>query len=114
MNNIATLTAEHGFDLARAASLASRLYMKHPRSATVADTLGWTLFLQGKADLALPLLKQGVAGIPGNPLHRYHLGASLMKVGKQGAGRKELAEALRISGTFDGAARARALLRGEV
>ena len=113
MNNIASLTAEHGFDLERAATLASRLYAKHPKDPAVADTLGWTLYRQGKVEQALPLLKQGVAGMPGNPLHRYHLGVALLKSGNQIAGRKELEASLRISGTFDGAAKARALLSGK-
>jgi cytochrome c-type biogenesis protein CcmH/NrfG len=114
MNNIASLTAEHGFDFERAAALASRLYAKHPKDPTVADTLGWTLFRQGKTRDAVPLLKQAVTGMPGNPVHRYHLGAALLQEGYQAAGRKELETALRISGNFDGAAKARALLAGKV
>jgi Flp pilus assembly protein TadD len=110
MNNIASLTAEHGFDMDRAAALSSRLYAKYPKNAAVADTLGWTLFRQGKTGEAVPLLKQGVAGMPGNPVHRYHLGVALQKSGNQTAGRKELETSLRISGNFDGAVKARALL----
>ena len=112
MNNIASLTADHGYDLNRAATLASRLYVKYPENPTAADTLGWTLFRQGKIALAVPLLKQGVAGMPDNPLHRYHLGVALFKAGNQTAGRKELEEARRISGNFDGATKARTHVRG--
>jgi cytoskeletal protein CcmA (bactofilin family) len=48
--------------------------------------------------------------MPGNPVHRYHLGAALQKSGNQAAGRKELETSLQISGNFDGAVKARALL----
>ena len=111
MNNVATLTARSGFNLNRAATLAARLYAKYGDNPDVADTLGWTLFLQGKTGEALPLLKQAVTQKPGSPLHHYHLGAALMKSGEPAAGKIQLAGALRSSGTFYGADRARALLR---
>ena len=111
MNNIATLTARSGRDLNRAATLAARLYAKYPANPDVADTLGWTLFLLGKTGEALPLLKQAVARKPESPLHHYHLGAALMKYDNQAVGKKELETALRISGTFYGADKARALLK---
>lgn len=110
MNNFACLNAEHGFDMERSAPLAALLYAKHPREAAVADTLGWTLFRQGKIDEALPLLRQATEGMPGNPIHHYHLGVALLKSGRHSAGKRELSEALKISGTFDGAAKARELL----
>ena len=110
MNNIASLNAEHGFDMERSAALAARLYAKHPKEPAVADTLGWTLYRQGKVEQALPLLRQGVAGMPGNPTHRYHLGALLIKMGQRAEGRKELTEALKSGGAFEGATRARELL----
>ncbi len=110
MNNIASLNAEHGFDMERSAALAALLYARHPKEPAVADTLGWTLCRQGKLEQALPLLRQGVTGMPGNPTHRYHLGALLLKMGEQAKGRKELTEALKSGGTFEGSARARALL----
>ncbi len=113
MNSIASLNSEHGYDLERSATLAARLYAKYPSDPTVADTLGWTLFLQGKLDLALPLLQQGVDGMPGNPKNHYHLGAAFLKAGATAAGRKELASALKLSKEFDGAANARALLGGK-
>ena len=111
MNNFASVNAEYGFDIERSATLAARLYNRQPRNPTVADTLGWTLFRQGKIELALPLLRQGVAGIPDNPVHRYHLGAALIKSGQGAAGNRELSTALQISEAFDGAAKARELIQ---
>ncbi len=113
MNNVASVNAEYGFDLERSAALAARLYNRQPKNPTVADTLGWTLFLQGKTELALPLLQQGVTGMPENPVRRYHLGAALKKSGQQAAGNRELSTALQLSSTFFGAGKAKALLTGK-
>jgi predicted Zn-dependent protease len=110
MNNIALLIADHGYELERAADLASRLYTHYPKDPAVVDTMGWVLFKQGKLDQALPLLRFAATGAPNNPVHRYHYGAALLKVGQTAAGRKELETALKISRDFDGAAQARALL----
>ncbi len=114
MNNIASLSVEHGFDLERAATLAARMYAKYPRDPAVADTLGWVLFSQqGKLEQALPLLRFAATAAPRNPIHRYHYGAALLKNGQVEVGRKELAAALKLSGEFDGAEKARALLGGK-
>jgi len=109
-NNIAVLHAEHGYELERAATLASRLYHKYPRAPAFADTMGWVLFKQGKVGQALPLLRQAVAGEPEAPEHHYHLGSALLKDGDSEAGRNELETALKISDKFDGADKARVLL----
>jgi cellulose synthase operon protein C len=111
MNNIASLSVEHGFDLARAATLAARMYAKYPRDPAVADTLGWVLHNQGKRNEALPLLQFAATGSPDNPVHRYHYGAALVKNGQTAAGRKELEAALKLSRGFDGAGRAQTLLK---
>lgn len=113
INNIASLSADHGFDLERAASLAARMYTKYPQDPAVADTLGWVLYQQRKLEQALPLLQFAAHGAPGNPVARYHYGTALLKNGQTEAGRRELEMALKISREFDGAARARALLGGK-
>ena len=113
MNNIAQLTADHGYELDRAATLASRLYAKYPKDPAVVDTLGWVLFKQGKLEEALPLLQFAAVGAPNNPAHRYHYGTALLKEGQTAAGLKELEAALKISKDFDGADKARALLGGK-
>ncbi len=113
MNNIALLTADHGYDLERAAAVASRLYAKYPGDPALADTLGWVLFRQGKLGEALPLLQLAAVRLPDNPVHRYHYGALLVKSGRSEEGRKELKAALGLSREFDGADKARALLGGK-
>ena len=110
MNNIALLHAEHGYDLERAALLASQLYSSAPGDPTVLDTYGWVLCKQGKLGQALPLLRRSVAGLPQAPEGRYHLGAALLKAGRIAAGRMQLEKALELSKDFDGAVQARKLL----
>ena len=110
MNNIACLSADHGFDLTRAAALAARMWAQHPQDPAVADTLGWVLFRQGKVTEALPLLMRAVAGAPNNPLHRYHYGMALRQAGQSAASRTELAAALKLSRNFNGAEQAADLL----
>jgi Flp pilus assembly protein TadD len=110
MNNIALLIADHGYELERASALAAELYTKNPKNPGVIDTMGWVLFKQGKQEQALALLQMAAAGAPKNPVHRYHYGVALLKGGDVTVGRRELAEALKLSGTFDGAAQAKALL----
>jgi tetratricopeptide (TPR) repeat protein len=110
LNNLAMLHADHGYDLERAATLASTLYTKFPKDAGACDTMGWVLFKQGKLDQALALLSKGAEGMPNNPAHRYHYGAALLKAGETAAGRREVATALKISRNFDGADQSQNLL----
>lgn len=111
MNNIAMIHAEHGYDLAKAAQMASRLYAQHPSEPAVVDTMGWVFFKLGHLEQALPLLQQAASMEPGVPEVHYHYGAALLAAGQTAAGRKELETALRISNKFDGAAAAQGLLR---
>ncbi len=111
MNNVASLHAEHGYDMNRAAELAYQLYAKNPRDPAAADTLGWVFFKQGKVEQAMSLLRLAATGAPQVPEIRYHYGAALLKGGSQAEGKRELAAALKISGNFDGNAKARRLLQ---
>lgn len=113
MNNVASMLAGNGTDLNRAHQLAAYLNWKYPGNPAYADTLGWVLLKRGEAAESVPYLRRAVARQPKNPELRYHFGAALLKAGNQAAGRKELAEALRISGDFAGADTARMLLGGK-
>jgi cellulose synthase operon protein C len=111
MNEYASVNAEYGFNMERTVPLAAHLYAMNPKDPIVADTLGWTLFRQGKTEEALPLLKQAVIGMPEYPGHHYHFGVALIKAGYPAQGRKALETSLKISSRFDGADRARELLK---
>ena len=110
MNNLAQLHADQGRDLVRAQELAAFVNWKQPDNPAYADTLGWILVKMNKTRQAIPLLQTAVRKIPHLPGPHYHLGVALMQSGNSRAGRIELAKALKISSTFDGAAQARALL----
>ena len=114
INNTALLHAEHGYDLTRAAELASRIYSRYPREPAVQDTMGWVLFKQGKLTQAILLLRLAASGQPANPAHHYHYGAALLKAGQSLTGRAEVEKALKISPDFDGVSEARRLLGGAV
>jgi tetratricopeptide (TPR) repeat protein len=59
-----------------------------PGSPVVEDTLGWTYYLQGKYDLALPYLEKSLKGMD-RPVAHYHLAADLMKAGDSGRAKRE-------------------------
>ena len=86
-----------------------RAYQTAPRSAQIADTLGWILYQKGILDRAEQLIAQAAIALPGNPEIRYHLGAVYAKRGKKAEARRELEEALK-SPAFPEAAEARKAL----
>ena len=110
MNNLARMLADHGIDLWRAQELAAYLCWKQPENPAYADTLGWVLVKLNQQEQAITLLRTAVNRTPNLPNTHYHLGVALIKCGDKIAGRGELAKALKISTTFDGAIQAKALL----
>ena len=113
MNNLAQLLADYGHDNRRAHELAAYVNWKEPGNGAYADTLGWILVKEGKPSQALPLLRRAVTVLPGRAETHYHLGVALLKSGNPAVGRGELTRALGLSGTFDGAVKARTLLKGK-
>lgn len=96
-NNLAWLYLETGDQ--RALETAQRAHELRPDSPGVADTLGWIMVNQGKADLALKHLRAAVDGLPGSPSARYHLGVALARNGNK-ADAKEALEAALSLGDF--------------
>ena len=111
MNNLACLLSDHDFDLNRAAALAGRFYQRAPKDPAAMDTMGWILSRRGNNIKALALLRRAAALAPAVAEVRYHLGAVLLNNGQTAEGKKELEAALKLSRKFDGAAKARTLLR---
>jgi predicted Zn-dependent protease len=110
MNNFARMLADQDIDLWRAQELAAYLCWKQPRNPAYADTLGWVLVKLNRPEQAITLLRIAVNRTPNLPNTHYHLGVALIKSGDKIAGRGELAKALKLSMTFDGAAQAKELL----
>ena len=60
--------------------MATKLRPDHP---AITDSLGWSLYLRGKAGDALPLLERAAAGDPGEPTINEHLGDAYWSIGRQ-------------------------------
>jgi len=109
LNNLAYLLGKYPARLDEAVALAERAYRAAPRSAAVADTLGWLLSQNGALERAETLLGQAAGGAPDNPEIRYHLGLVYAKRGKKEEARREIERALEAP-NFAGAEEARRTL----
>jgi tetratricopeptide (TPR) repeat protein len=109
LNNLAYLLSKDPARLDEAVALAERAYHAAPRSAAVADTLGWLLYQKGALERAETLLGQAGGGAPDNPEIRYHLGLVYAKRGKTEDARREIEQALQAP-NFAGADEARRTL----
>jgi len=80
LNNLAWVYQQRGNGLAR--QTAQRAYLVAP-SPESADTLGWIMVTDGKADQAIPLLKQAQAGRPDDRAIMYHLARAESDLGQK-------------------------------
>jgi tetratricopeptide (TPR) repeat protein len=90
-NNLASLMSEHRKDQAsldRAYVLAKSL--AESPLPQFKDTMGWISHLRGDHRRAIALLEEAVAGLPKDPLVRYHLGMSYVAAGQAERGNAEL------------------------
>lgn len=109
LNNLANILMRQGD--AKALVYAERACKLAPGDASANDTLGWLLLQQGQTERALRYLREARLRAPNNPEVRYHLAAALSRSGRGSEARKELEQALRAAGTFEGRAQAEQLLR---
>jgi len=65
-----------------------------PGNPVVEDTLGWTYYLAGRYDLALPYLEKSLTGAD-RPLAHYHLAADLVRAGDTARATREYDLALK-------------------
>jgi Flp pilus assembly protein TadD len=92
--------------------IAEQAVKLNPNDPAILDTLGWVLHMKGENDRALAILQKAKSGLPGNATLRYHLGLTLLKIGRKDDAKTELEEALAISKDFPEAADAAAQLAG--
>jgi len=109
-NNLAYLLAESGRDLNEALKLAQSARGLMPEEPGVMDTLGWVYYKKGLYDSAIGEFKSSLSKTAGNPTVIYHLGLAYHQKGESDKARAELKRALELSGSFEGAEHARALL----
>lgn len=110
-NNLASLLIERRGDkanLERALVLTKR-FENAPNSHFL-DTLGWTYFLMGSNDRALPILQRAVAAASQDPSVQYHLGMALYKQGDTKSAKAHLQLALDAKREFPGIEEASGLL----
>jgi tetratricopeptide (TPR) repeat protein len=110
LNNLAWLLCENGGNLDMALSLAEHAKAKLPNDATISDTLAWIQFRKGLYISALDRFRELTETHPQNPVYRYHLGMTLLKLGKDEEGRQSLSRALSSHLGGDYAAAAKSVL----
>jgi tetratricopeptide (TPR) repeat protein len=111
LNNLAGILLRDRAGLDEALKLATRAWALYPADPQIADTLGYIHVLRGNFDPALGLLTFACSRMPREPAVRYHLAEALAGLGRVSDAELQLKEAFDISGDFDGADQARALLQ---
>lgn len=101
-NNLASLLSTHRGDEAsieRAYRIARRL--RGTSNPAFQDTYGWLAYQRGRYDEALTYLEPAVAGLPQDPLVRFHLGMTYLAVDRTAEGAETLQTALSLAGPND-------------
>jgi tetratricopeptide (TPR) repeat protein len=109
LNNLALVYAGPLKQPARGLPLAEKALAQSPQEPRFKDTVGWIHYLQGKHDLALPLLREAAAKLE-DPDVQFHLGMALWKAGDRRGAETRLRKALALSPSFEGSEEARRLL----
>ncbi len=97
-NNLASLITTYRDDegsLSQAYTIARRL--RGSDVPAFQDTYGWIAFRRGNYPEALEYLKDAAAGLPNNPLVHYHLGETLLALGRTRDAYRALDKALTLS-----------------
>lgn len=107
LNNLAALLIDANDPTAH--DLARQAHALLPDNPVVIDTYGWSLFKQGRAAEALPLLQRAAQALPAQPAVQYHFAAALAQTGKRSEARTLLDELLKTHPRFAERAQAHAL-----
>jgi tetratricopeptide (TPR) repeat protein len=102
LNNLAYIYSEKLSNLDRAAELARKAHELIPTEPSVADTLGWVLYRQGKYQEAVDLLAQSAAKAPENGEIQYHFGMANYMMGRSEEARAALEKAVASPRDFAG------------
>jgi cellulose synthase operon protein C len=108
LNNLAWLYFEAGDG--RAAELAREAHVAAPASAPIADTYGWILTQQGKAEEGLKLLEKAATAAPEDREVQYHYAAALARTGQAQRASAALRKLLDADDSFPSRTEAQALL----
>ena len=109
LNNLANIYAEE--DLDKALVIARRgLAAAGDNSAALLDTVGWILARQGENKEALSYLRKAYSQKSTDPEIRYHLGVTLLALGRTAEAEKELKAAVNSGQEFAGREEAQRLV----
>jgi tetratricopeptide (TPR) repeat protein len=98
LNNLANV-----YDLLsdkRALDTSKKAYGLAPKNSNINDTYGWLLTKAGQAEIGLPLLREAHIRDSDNLEVRYHIAATLNKLGRSKEALKELTEVLNSQRAF--------------
>jgi len=101
LNNLANIYAEKDLDKALAIALKG-LEVAGEQNAALPDTVGWILARKGENEKALSYLRKAYARNSTDPEIRYHLGVTLLALGRTAEGEKELRAAIASGQQFTG------------
>ena len=108
LNNMANIYLDKDIDKAK--TYAEQAMNLGIVQAAVLDTHGWIKALKGEYNEALDILRRAHAMDSEDPAVRYHLGYTLLKLGRKEEARQELLFALESENSFQEREDARALL----
>ena len=82
LNQVGYSQIEHRENVDRASAMIAKASNLRPDDPAITDSLGWVLYLQGKAGEAVPLLERAAAGEPGEAAINEHLGDAYWTIGR--------------------------------
>lgn len=82
LNQVGYSEIEHRENVAAASAMIAKASSLRPDDPAITDSLGWVLYLQGKAGDAIPLLEKAAAGDPGEAAINEHLGDAYWATGR--------------------------------
>jgi len=83
LNQVGYSQIEHREDVDKSSAMIAEASRQRPDDPAITDSLGWVLYLQGKATQAVPLLERAAAGNPAEPTINEHLGDAYWTIGRQ-------------------------------
>jgi tetratricopeptide (TPR) repeat protein len=83
LNQVGYSDIEHSENLDRASALIEQASKLQPDDAAITDSLGWVLFLRGRAAEAAPLLERAATSSPSEATINEHLGDVYWALGRQ-------------------------------
>ncbi|MDP5032426.1 XrtA/PEP-CTERM system TPR-repeat protein PrsT [Paraglaciecola sp.] len=107
-NKLAIMSLED--DLQQSANYIEQAFALNENNAKILDTYGWVLSLQGWYEEGLGLLRKAYARDANSPEIRYHIGYTLIKLGRLEEAKNELTMAVNVQRPFYNRPKAQALL----